>query len=105
MVTGGTLKPKKCFAYLISYRWCQNGDWFDKANKSLPEFGLNVSLPGGRREAIEHTPAQTGKETFDVFSYPSGDATLALQALHDNTSDEWCTLRRGVQAARTSGCC
>ena len=44
-------------------------------------------LPGGRRETIEHTFAQTAKEIFGVFSCYSGTATLTLQALCDKASN------------------
>ena len=87
MATGGAFKPEKCFAYIVSYGWRKNSDWFYKPNEDLPEFGFSVPLPGDRRDTIEHTSTQTAKETLGVFSCPSGAATLALQALRDKASD------------------
>ena len=47
----------------MSYEWRTNGNWFYKANKGLSEFGFSVPLPEDGRSIIEHTPAQTAKET------------------------------------------
>ena len=54
-----------------------------------------MPLPRGRREAIEHTPAQMAKETLGVFSCPSGAATLALQALNDKASNTVARAQEG----------
>ena len=87
MATGGAFKPEKCFAYLVSYGWRPNGDWFHEANEGLPEFGFSVPLPGDGRASIDHMSMQTAKETLGVLSCPSGAATPALQSLRAKASD------------------
>jgi hypothetical protein len=46
IATGGALKPKKCFWYLIAFRFC-NGRAFYKMLSQLPRRHLTVPLPDG----------------------------------------------------------
>ncbi len=57
MAAGGALKPETCFAYLVSYGWRPNSNWFYETNEGLPECGFSVPLPGDGRATIEHTLA------------------------------------------------
>jgi hypothetical protein len=45
IVTGRSLKPEKCFYYLISYDWKRDSTWTYCDNQRMRNFGVAVILP------------------------------------------------------------
>ena len=61
MAYGGSLKPEKCFFYLISFVWKQDGKWSYDANELNEEFNMGVPMPalgwhGQRNVGSFHLP-------------------------------------------------
>jgi hypothetical protein len=54
IASGGSLKPEKCFFYLISFTWNADGKWSYAANENEEEFRLGVPLPDDSEMEIEH---------------------------------------------------
>ena len=48
MASGGSLKPEKCFLYLISFVWNSSGKWAYEPNELKEEYILGVPMPLNR---------------------------------------------------------
>ena len=74
IASGGSLKPEKCFLYLISFVWNSSGKWAYESNELKEEFRLGVPMSDGSLVEIYHLSVDIAKETLGVFTCPSGDA-------------------------------
>ncbi len=54
IVTGGALKPGKCFCHLILFSLNPDGTWRYETNKQLSDLGIMVPLEDGTLATIEH---------------------------------------------------
>ena len=45
IASGGSLKPEKCFLYLISFVWNSSGKWACESNDIKEEYRLGVPIP------------------------------------------------------------
>ena len=54
LVTGGALKPSKCFFHLISFKWNKAGVWSYDNNEENKEYRARVPLADGSFGDIEH---------------------------------------------------
>ena len=52
IASGGSLKPEKCFFYLIPFKWNKEGKWSYAANEEEEEYRLGVPLPDGSEAEI-----------------------------------------------------
>ena len=53
LATGGALKPCKCFYYLISFEWREDGLWRYAENEKNEDFQIRVPLADGSMAEIE----------------------------------------------------
>ena len=81
IASGGSLKPEKCFLYLISFVWNSRGKWAYESNKLKEEYRLGVPMPYGYLVEIDHLSVNIAKETFGVFACPSGDASAQFLSM------------------------
>ena len=83
IASGGSLKPEKCFFYLISFKWNKEGKWSYAANEEEEEYRLGVPLPDGSEAEIEHLAVDVAKETLGVWTCPSGDASAQFRSMKE----------------------
>ena len=68
MGTGGSLKPPKCYWYLISYI-NKNGEWDYDDNL---QYDLSIPLQDGSRRIIEQLNTSESRKMLGVWSNPRG---------------------------------
>eukprot|EP00956_Cyclotella_meneghiniana_P000972 scaffold1144_cov22-Cyclotella_meneghiniana.AAC.6 len=93
IASGGSLKPEKCFFYLISFQWDNKGKFTYESNHDKPEFDLKVKLPSGQLEKITHLPASKELVTLGIPSCPTGDADSSLSLMKEKALD-WANVSR-----------
>jgi hypothetical protein len=76
-VTGGALKPEKCFWYLLNYE-CVEGEW--KYVDMVPRE-MVITNPDGTTSPISQEQVTTSKKTFGIHDSPSGATRLTLLTL------------------------
>jgi hypothetical protein len=76
--TGGTLKPKKCFRYLLDYT-CEDGEWEYKVHS---DFELYVNNLDRSRSGIKQEETQTLKKTLGIYDSPAGGNQGHLDYIH-----------------------
>ena len=54
IASGGSLKPEKCFLYLIFFVWNSNGKWAYESNDLKEEYRLGVPMPDVSMVEIDH---------------------------------------------------
>jgi hypothetical protein len=54
IVTGGTLKPEKCFFHLIDFQWTRQGSWQYVRHHEDETAAVFVPLPNGLTAPIQH---------------------------------------------------
>ena len=76
-ITGGALKPSKCYWYLVDFMWKQ-GEWFYRStsNQSCRIVGDN-----GTGHIIRSLPVEESKEIMGVWQNLIGDNTCQIDAL------------------------
>ena len=77
-VTGGALKPEKCFWYSIGFSWT-NGD---PSYRTAQDTEIWVPDFSGTPTAIAHLGAHEAREVMGVWQTPSGDMTKQLAELN-----------------------
>ena len=75
MGMGGSLKPPKCYWYLISYS-NKNGAW-DYDDRA--QYDLTIPLPDGSRHSIEQLPTGESRKMLGVWSNPRGTDDRHIQ--------------------------
>eukprot|EP00956_Cyclotella_meneghiniana_P010074 scaffold13929_cov79-Cyclotella_meneghiniana.AAC.4 len=108
IATGGSLKPEKCFYYLIGFVWDRQGKWQHVSVEGDEDYGLTVILPDQSRAAIEHLSVNEARITLGMSSCPSGNADSLLAKEKDEASPSPLDLMRDkamawVNTAKTSG--
>lgn len=53
LASRGSLKPEKCFAYLIDFEWLPDGSWKYVDSTQSPEFEIKIHLANGRTAPID----------------------------------------------------
>ena len=76
--TEGTLKPEKCFWYLLDYT-CDDGEWGYKAHS---DFKLYINNPDKSRSGIKQEEIQSSKKTLGIFDLPAGGNQGHLDYIH-----------------------
>jgi hypothetical protein len=84
--TGGTLKPKKCFWYLLDYTGTE-GEWEYTVHS---DFKLYVNNPDGSKSSIKQEEIQTSKKTLGIYNSPVGGNQGHLEYIHSKLS-KWIT--------------
>jgi hypothetical protein len=76
--TGGSLKPQKCFWYMLSPVW-RNGICYLKTVSQLPTTSITIPQPDGTRMAIQLRDPATAEKKLGVFFSPSGDFSAQVE--------------------------
>ena len=78
IATGRTLKPPKCFYYLIGYDWDPDGKRTHSDNHSSEELGVVVPLPDGTTAPIQQLSVHTASTTLGGSTCPTGTPSSSL---------------------------
>ncbi len=73
--SGGSLKPAKCFWYMLGWKWIQ-GEARLKTLAELPQEPLQIPQPGGRMAPIALNPVDKPEKKLGVHVCPTGDFTF-----------------------------
>ena len=83
IATGGSLKPEKCFFYLISYEWKRDGSWCYSHNEQRQDLGITVSLPNGNKANIEHLAVDTPHTTLGITTCPTASHSSTIYMIRE----------------------
>jgi hypothetical protein len=78
IVTGGALKPSKCFYHLISFLWKPDGTWKYDQNKKKPALSIMVPLADGSNAPIDHLAVTKPSKTLGSMTCPMGCSDGAI---------------------------
>ena len=81
-VTGGALKPEKCFWYSIGFSWT-NGD---SSYKTAKDVDIKVPSLAGDPQAIAHLGPHDAKEIMGVWQTPAGDMDRQMDEFKNKLS-------------------
>jgi hypothetical protein len=88
--TGGSLKPAKCFWYMMAWKW-RKGVPTLKANSELPQTPLHIPQPGEAPSVpIPLKPIGSAEKKLGVFTSPSGNFECQLEHI-TKTGIEWAS--------------
>jgi hypothetical protein len=79
LATGRALKPIKCFFYLISFAWKEDGSWFYENNEEDEEFQAKVPLADGSFGNIQHLGIKEPIKTLGSMTCPSGSSKGSIE--------------------------
>ena len=77
IATGGTLKPEKCFYYMVDYEWLEDGSW---QYTEMVDMDLFVPCVDGSEVEIDQLPVDESKKTLGIWTNPAGDCSRQLEA-------------------------
>jgi hypothetical protein len=86
IATGGSLKPPKCFFYLIGYDWDSTGQWKYADTHSGGNHTILVPLPDSSSAPIEQLSLHTPSTTLGGSTCPTGATDSSLQYMSDRAS-------------------
>jgi len=95
IATGGTLKPEKCFYYLIDFAWAQKGGWQYIAHHEDEGAAWFVPLPDGTMAPISHLTVDDAQNTLGVITCPFGNSADSLQQMKDKAKKWFDSLTAG----------
>ena len=78
-VTGGALKPEKCYWYFARFEW-ENGEW--SLSKSIPA-PIPIKYDRGHRENIEFKGPQEATKAVGVWQNLEGTSTKQVEEYVD----------------------
>ena len=87
LATGGALKPSKCFLYLISFEWLQDGSQRYTKNEDNEEFQIRVPLADGLMAEIEQYGVDHPAKTLGSMTCPLGSGDGAIQFMQPKSTD------------------
>jgi hypothetical protein len=89
IATGGSLKPSKCFYYLVDYDWCADGTWaYHTLNDEEQELlKLKVPLSTGGSSRIEYLHPDHAIKTLGAMTCPSSSPAAALDRMKTLAKD------------------
>ena len=99
IASGGSLKPEKCFFYLISFGWKADGQWSYQSNVNKKDFALGVPMPGGDVTEIEHLKVDVAKEMLGVKVCPTGAAVVQFLSMKKK-AQQWIDRARESKLQR-----
>ena len=85
-ITGGCLRPEKCWWYSIGFSWDKKGKWQYKTSK---ETGGIISIPDHkqREQIIKQQEVSKGKEGLGVKLAPDGNKTDQFDKILNKAQD------------------
>ena len=96
-ITGGCLRPDKCWWYLLDFKWHRNGTWKYATKKDspgelvIPDHQLN-------EEQIERCEPHVGKETLGTYLAPDGNNVEQLNKMTQDTKQWAAQMKRGFMS-------
>ena len=75
--TGGTLKPEKCFYYMVDYEWLADGSW---KYTEMVDRELFVPCVDGLEVEIEQLPVDMSRKTLGIWKNSAGNCSRQLEA-------------------------
>jgi len=92
-VTGGALKPEKCYWYLIAFEWYM-GQW-RYARKATHPFDIKVPNADGVLEIIKRLETDESKEAVGIIQNAEGDEEDMLTEMEEKASTWIRHIRNG----------
>ena len=97
-VTGGALKPEKCFWFSIGFRW-NNGTW---EYATARDTDIKVPDFSGQPRAIAHHGVHDAKEVMGVWQTPAGDMDKQMDELGQKLTSWKSNIRNGYLHRRVT---
>jgi len=94
--TGGSLKPSKCFWYMLSWRWSR-GKPLLKKRSQLPSVPLMIPQPDGANVPIALKEVTESEKKLGVWTCPAGDFGVHVSEMKKK-GKKWAARMR-------NGCC
>ena len=79
--TGGALVPKKCWCWIISFKW--DKDKWEYENNSSAPFNMTVKNAENNREQVTLLPPHKAKEMLGVNLSPDGNNSDQLEVIKE----------------------
>jgi hypothetical protein len=80
--TGGSLKPQKCYWYLLSYKFV-NGTATLRSQSELNFHTVNIPQPNNSTVSIELLDASVPSQVLGVWTSPNGDGSKMISHMSD----------------------
>ena len=93
--TGGSLKPAKCFWYLMSYKFNKNGTVRLKGLSELPQTELTIPQENGSKVAIQLKSVSVSEKKLGVYTCPDGDFSDQLAYISKSGMEHASRLQAG----------
>ena len=99
IATGGTLKPIKCFSYLMSFDWDEKGKWSYAKHEEDEGAVIMVPMPGGEEKPIKNLGCDVVKETLGICTSPEGLGKASIDKMREK-ADKWIRSAAGARLHR-----
>jgi hypothetical protein len=99
LATGGALKPGKCFYYLISFEWRQDGSWRYAKNENNKDFWVRVPLADRSMAEIEQFGVNHPTKTLGSMTCPSGSGDRAIELMQAKSAT-WAGIVKEAKLSR-----
>ena len=93
--TGGSLKPAKCFWYMMSYKFNKNGTVRLKSVSELPKTELTIPQANDVKVPISLKPVNAAEKKLGVYTCPDGDFSTKLSYISKSGLEHAARLRSG----------
>ena len=102
IATGGSMKPAKCFYYLVDYDWLPDSSWryHQLDDEEQERLQVKVPLSSGGTSRIQYLGPDHAIKTLGVMTCPSGDPTAALDRMKTMATDWIETAKAGKMHRR-----
>jgi hypothetical protein len=86
-ISGGCLRPEKCWWYMIKFIWNKNGTW---RYAQVDETPAHILIPDENRtqQRIKSCETSDGRKTLGAFLAPDGNNNAQLTYMN-NATDKW----------------
>ena len=87
-ITGGALRPEKCWWYLLTFQWDHDGNWKYTSIKDSP---ATISIPDYKlkEHIIKRHEPNIGNKGLGVYLAPDGNNTEEFEYLEKKII-AWC---------------
>lgn len=99
--TGGYLKAKKCFWYMLAWNW-HKGVPTLRSLRSLPKYRLMIPQKDGSQAQIPLRDVNDSEKTLGVYSCPSGDFSYHIERKMDD-GKKWIARLRSHRCPPADG--
>ena len=87
-MTGGALRPDKCWWFLIMFKWRPDGSW---RYANVDESMVDLTMPDHNNnvETVDRFESHEGKMGLGIYLAPDGNNKKQVEYMKDKTT-EWC---------------